>query len=122
MQLACLVTPWTHDGSTDRNAYALVRALDQSGIVSSAWLSLMLAGLAVVPMATIAAGAAFATRLGRLAEISLAFGASVVLSASIAAIVEVGPSTAIGPRLGIGFAIAAIALSGYSSINWRVDV
>jgi hypothetical protein len=109
--LGVLLLPWTRSGSTERNAYSLGRALNDTGLITTMAERSLYDAVIAVPV--IVGVVCAATLLGRdgIAAIFATFIGAIELLASVAVIVKVSESIEIGPWL-------SIAVGGITAASW----
>lgn len=107
--VVAVLLPWSESGSTARSAFALAHSLEGIGTMLPAWEEFALRASVALPV--IVACSLAAAVLGRV-RLSAALGVvtgTLVVSASILAIVELGSSARLGPWVGgIGCALAMV--------------
>jgi len=109
--LGVLLLPWMHEGSTERNAYSLGRALNETGLITTMVERSLYDGVIVIPaIVGVVCAATLLRRDGLAAILATAIGAIEIL-ASLAVITRVSGSIEIGPWL-------AVVVGGITTASW----
>jgi hypothetical protein len=109
--LGVLLLPWTQEGSRERNAYSLGRALNETGLITTMVERSLYDGVIVIPVIVGVVCAATQFRRDGLAAISATAIGAIEIVASLAVITKVSGHTEIGPWL-------AVVVGGITTASW----
>ena len=111
LTLVTLFVPWSHEGSTDRSAYALAWAVERAGLVSTTEARVLVDALFGLPF--IVGLTCAASVLGRL-RVAAFLGALegvVVVIASVVVLSQLRVDGDLGPWLGVAVGALTVILS-----------
>jgi hypothetical protein len=111
--LGTLLLPWTREGSTERNAYSLGRALNETGLITHMTERWLYDAVIVIPVIVGVVCAATLLRRDGLAAISASVIGAIELLASVAVILTAGRSVEIGPWL-------SVFVGGITMTSWAL--
>jgi hypothetical protein len=114
--LGALLLPWTREGSTERNAYSLGRALNETGLMTNMAERWLYDAVIAIPVTVGVVCAATLLRRDGFAAISATVVGAIELLASVAVIAKVRESVEIGPWLSVF--VGGIATSSWPL--WRM--
>ena len=109
--LGTLLLPWTREGSTERNAYSLGRALNETGLMTNLTERWLYDAVIVIPALVGVVCATTLLRRDGLAAISATVIGAIELLASVVVILKAGRSVEIGPWL-------SVFVGGITTISW----
>jgi hypothetical protein len=106
-----LLLPWVREGSTERNAFALGKALNETGLITTSFERGLYDALIVVPVLVGIVGAATLLRRDGMAALLASTVGGIELFASVAVIAKVHKSVEVGPWL-------SIVVGGITAASW----
>lgn len=109
--LATLLVPWAREGATERDAFSLGRALNETGLITNMAERSLYDAVIVIPVIVgVVCAASLFRRDALAAGLATVIGA-IELLASSAVIVRVGESVEIGPWL-------SVVVGGITAASW----